>query len=128
MQVCGFLWYIVSCIPPWIMSRYGKIWLTENLIENLHILCSIQPSLLVNLRTTFFSVALAKFCAWSAKFAALKFSSAFFLQPRVTVYIFGSVTIHLLGINTECTEFQSNSTGFKSVSGADIRFEQFKMT
>ena len=25
----------------------------------------------------------------------------FFLQPHVTVYISGSVTIHLLGINTE---------------------------
>ena len=51
-----------------------------------------------------------------------------FLQPQSTVYIYGSVTIHLLGINTESTEFQPNSTGFRLVSGADIRFEQIKTT
>ena len=44
------------------------------------------------------------------------------------MYNSGSVTIHLLGINTECTEFQPNSTGFELVSGADMRFEQIKMT
>ena len=36
----------------------------------------------------------------------------------------GSVTIHLLGINSEFTESRSNSTRFKLVSGAHIRFEQ----
>ena len=50
------------------------------------------------------------------------------LQPQVTTYIFGSVTIHLLGINAESTEFQPNSVGFKLVSGGDIRFEQINMT
>ena len=48
------------------------------------------------------------------------------LQPQVTVYICGSVTIHLLCINTEFTEFQPNSTVFELVPGADIRFEQIK--
>ena len=52
----------------------------------------------------------------------------FFLQPQVTVYISGGVTIYLLHINTESTEFQPNSTGFKLVSSADIRFEQIKTT
>ena len=49
-----------------------------------------------------------------------------FLQPQVTVYISGSAKIHLLGSNTESAEFQPNSTGFKLVSGTDIRFEQIK--
>ena len=44
------------------------------------------------------------------------------------MYTSGSITIHLLDINTESTEFQPNSTGFKLVSGADIRFEQMKTT
>ena len=44
------------------------------------------------------------------------------------MYNSGSVTIHLLGMNTECTEFQPNSTGFELVSGADMRFEQIKTT
>ena len=52
----------------------------------------------------------------------------FFLQPQVILYISGSVTIHLLGINTESTEFQSSFTRFKLVSGANIRFKQFKTT
>ena len=43
----------------------------------------------------------------------------FSLQPQVTVYISGSAAIYLLGINTEPTEFQSNSKGFILVSGAD---------
>ena len=50
----------------------------------------------------------------------------FFMQPKVTVYIFGRVTIHFLSVNTEYAKFQSNFTGFKFVSGADIRFETFK--
>ena len=91
-------------------------------------LCSVKLSLLVNFGTTFFSVALAKFCASSAKLAALTFSSAFFLQSKVTVYSFGRTKIHLLGINTKSIEFQSNSTRFKLVSGVDIIFEQFKTT
>ena len=37
----------------------------------MYILCSVQLSLLVNLATTSFSVALAKLCTWSAKLAAL---------------------------------------------------------
>ena len=44
------------------------------------------------------------------------------------MYISGGVTMHLLGINTEFTEFRQNSTGLKLVSGADIRFEQIKAT
>ena len=50
----------------------------------------------------------------------------FFFQPQGTVYISGSVTIYFLGSNTESTEFWPNSTGFKLVSGIDIRFEQIK--
>ena len=50
----------------------------------------------------------------------------FFLQPQVILYISISVTIHLLGSNSESTEFQSNSKGFELVSGIDIRFEQIK--
>ena len=38
------------------------------------------------------------------------------------------VMMHLLGINTESTRFQLDSTGFKLVSGANNRFEQFKIT
>ena len=55
----------------------------------------------------------------------------FFLQLQVTSYVSGSAMIHLLdllGINNESTDFQPNSTGFKLVSGADIRFEQIKTT
>ena len=54
------------------------------------------------------------------------FRLIFFLQPQITVYISSSVTIHLLGVNTESAEFQTNSTEFKLVSGYDIRFEQIK--
>ena len=53
-----------------ILSIYWKIWLTENLLY-LHTLCSVKLSLLVNLGTTFFSIAPAKFCASRAKLAAL---------------------------------------------------------
>ena len=60
--------------------------------------------------------------------AALTSFSTFFLQPRVTVYISGSVTIHSLGINTEATEFQLNSAEFKWVYRIDIRLEQIKTT
>ena len=49
-------------------------------------------------------------------------------QAQVTVDISGSVTMHLLVINTESAEFQLNSTGLQLVSGADIRFEQMKTT
>ena len=52
----------------------------------------------------------------------------FFLQPQVTLYISGSVKIHLLGINTESTEIQLNLSGLKLVLGADTRFEQIKVT
>ena len=48
------------------------------------------------------------------------------MQSQVTVYISGSVTTHLLGVITESTEFQPNSTGFRLVSGADSRFKQIK--
>ena len=34
----------------------------------------------------------------------------------------------LLGIKIESTDFQPNSTGFKLVSGTDIKFEQIKTT
>ena len=50
----------------------------------------------------------------------------FSLQPQVTVYISGSVMIHLLGSNTKSTEFQPNFTGFKLDSGTNIRFEKIK--
>ena len=45
----------------------------------LHILCSAQVSLFVNLGTTFFSNTLAKFYALSAKRATLTSCSVFFL-------------------------------------------------
>ena len=51
------------------------------------------------------------------KLAALKSFSDFFLAAQVTVYISGSVTINLSGINSDYTEFQPNSTGIKLVSG-----------
>ena len=93
-----------------------------------HILCSVQLNLLVSLGTTFSSNALAKFFASSAKPPALISCSAFFFQLQVTVYISGSVTVHLLGTNTEHNEFLPNSRGFKLYSGVDIRFEQIKST
>ena len=51
-----------------------------------------------------------------------------FFQLQVTVYISGSVTVHLLGTNTEHTEFLPNPRGFKLCFGVDIRFEQIKST
>ena len=48
--------------------------------------------------------------------------------PQVAVYISGNVTMHLLGINTEFTEFQPNSTEFKLESGVDVRVERIKTT
>ena len=74
----------------------------------LHILCSILLCLWRNLGRTFFSLAYTKFCAWSSKLAALTSSSAPFFIVTSTVYIPGSVTIHLLGINTESAEFRPN--------------------
>ena len=41
--------------------------------------------------------------------------SGFFLAAT------SKVTLHLLGINTESTEFQPNFTGFKLAAGANIR-------
>lgn len=35
---------------------------------------------------------------------------------------------NLMGIITESIDFQSNSARFRLLSGADIRFEQFKTT
>ena len=46
----------------------------------------------------------------------------------VAVYISGRVTIHLSDNNSESTEFLPNSTGFKLVSGVDIRFQKIKLT
>lgn len=43
------------------------------------------------------------------------------------MYIFRSVAIHLLGINTKSTELHPNFTGFKLVSSG-FRFEQIKTT
>ena len=110
-----------------------SVHILENLAQRkslyLHILCSVKLSLLVYLGTTFFSVALANSVHEAPNLQHWHLpASPFYMQPKVTVYIFGSVTIHLLGINTESTEFQSNFTRFKLVSGAGIRFEQFKMT
>ena len=45
----------------------------------LHILCSAQVSLFENLGTTLFSNTFTKFCALSAKLAALTSCSVFFL-------------------------------------------------
>ena len=108
-----------------------SVHILENVVQrkrlHLYILHSVQLSLLVNLGTTFFSNSLTKLCAGNAKLAALT-SVHFFFQPQVTVCPSGSVTIHLLGSNTESTKFQPNSTGFKLVSGVDIRFEQIKST
>ena len=61
-----------------------------------------------------------KILCMKPKLASLTSSSAFFLQPKVKVYIFGSVTIHLLDINTVSIEFQSNSTRLKLMSRAGI--------
>ena len=101
MQIWKF-----SLIRIFLYTPLDSVHILENLAQRkslyLHILCSIKLSLLVYLSTTFFSVALAKFCAWSAKLAALTSSSQSILHAaKITVYIFGSVTIHLLGINTE---------------------------
>ena len=64
------------------MSLYS-VNIRENLAQreplHLHILCSVQLSLLVNLGTTFFSIALTKFCAFSAKDAALASLNGLFL-------------------------------------------------
>ena len=69
-----------------------SVHILENVVQRktlyLHILCSVQLSLLVNLGTTrllvnlgttLFSNAIAKTCARSAKLAALTRCSAFFL-------------------------------------------------
>ena len=65
-------WYVLGFCPyTW---KYGS----EKTFY-LYILCSFLLSLLVNLGTTFFSNALAKFCAWSATLAELTSCSAFFL-------------------------------------------------
>ena len=50
----------------------------------------------------------------------------FILQPQVTVYISGSITIRLLSINTESTEFQPNTTDSSRLFDANIRFEQIE--
>ena len=99
-----FLWYVFSCMS------LDSVHMQENVAHRkplyLHILCIVQLSL----GTTFFSNALSKFCAWSTKLATLTSCSAFFLQRQVTLLISGSLTIHLLGSNTESTEFQPNTT------------------
>ena len=86
----------------------------------LHILCSLQLNLSVNFGTTFF------YLQNSALETLSLLHYHFFLQPQITVYISGSVTIHLSGSNTESTEFLPNSTGFELVSGADIISEEIK--
>ena len=59
---------------------------------HLHILCSVQLSLLVNLSTTLFFSALAKFCASSTKLAVLTCCSAFHLATT-------SKSVHLWSCN-----------------------------
>ena len=113
VYILGLCPYIVKC------------GLDKTFIFAYHMQCPTES--MVNFCTTFFSNALAKFCAWNAKLATLTSCSAFFfLLPQVTMYISSSVTMHLLGSITESTEFQSNSTGFKLFSSTDIRFEQIK--
>ena len=55
------------------LNFFKKIWLREN---------SVQLSLLVNLGTTFFSVAHAKFYALRGKLAALTSSIFFFYAAK----------------------------------------------
>ena len=64
----------------------------------------------------------------SSNYLHWQFAVRFSLEPQEAVYISDSVTIHLLGINTESTVFQPNFTGFKLVSGPNIWFEQIKTT
>ena len=127
----GKIWTYTGFLRIFPYMSLDSVHILENVVQRkrlyLYILQSVQLSLLVNLGTTFFSNALTKFCVWNAKFAALT-SVHFFFQPQVKVCISGSVTIHLLGSNTESTRFQPNYTEFKLVSGVDIRFEQIKST
>ena len=90
----------------------------------LHILCSLQLNLSINFGTTFFY--LQNSALETLSLLHYHFAVHFFLQPQITVYISGSVTIHLSGSNTESTEFLPNSTGFELVSGADIISEEIK--
>ena len=107
--------YGFSLICVWYMSL-DSLHIQENLSErklwNLYILCNVQLNLLVYLGT-FFSVELVNSVHETPIMLPWHFSVHFFLQLKVIVCISGSATIHLLGINAESTEFQSNSTGFK---------------
>ena len=70
MQIYGFP--LIRIVP---YTSLNYVHIRENLAYRkplyLHILCNVQLSLLVNVGVTFFSIALAKFCAWSAKLIAL---------------------------------------------------------
>ena len=94
--------YRFSLISIFLYMSLDSVHIRKNVAQRkplyLHILCSVQLSLLVNLTTTFFSTALTKFCASNTKLAALISFSAFFfffffffLQSQVRVYISGSV-------------------------------------
>ena len=67
--------YRFSLIRIFPYTSLDSVHKRENLASRkplyLYILCSVQLSLLVNVGTTFFSVVLAKFCAWSTKLATL---------------------------------------------------------
>ena len=58
---------------------------------------------------TFFSAVLEKFCAWNAKLAGLTSSSAFFLAATSNNVYLWYCNDTFMDINTESTEFQSNS-------------------
>ena len=110
----GFFWYAFSRICPRILYTYGKInsvhiweYTTWRKPLHFHILCSVQLTLWVNSVTTFCSVALAKFCEWSSKLAALTPSSVFYLAaisnsvPSLVVsrYIYWVSILNLLIFN-----------------------------
>ena len=127
-EYTGFLWYAFSCIWHLILFIQEKIWLRENIHIYLSYRCPTES--MGNHRHNILLLC-------TCKILCMKHQTCYtdiflFISCRhkkhLCSVISGSVTIHLLGINTESTEFQPNSTGFKLVSGADIRLEQIKAT
>ena len=75
--------FTTSSTSPWLFFAFFifyKWYQIAQRITNLHILCRVQLSILVSLRTKFFSVAFPSFCTWSATLAPLTSSSAFFVE------------------------------------------------
>ena len=129
MKCVNMLIYGFSLILIFPYQSLYFIHIRQNLVHRkslyLHILCSVQLSLCENLGTP---LHLQNFVDEAPNLLHWHAQVQFFLHPQVTVYISGSVTICLLGINTESTEFQPDSTRFKQQSGADIRSAQIKAT